>query len=111
MDHDVPLEILTFHKDFAQQFQKHIELIREGRAPSADALVREKEDLLARLRQRLELVNEAKQQAIRRYDEEVRRCKELISQREAEIREDKKALERAAAEAAKQAKEKKGKTA
>lgn len=112
METKVIEDILKSHKEFVQKVRKQMELISKGKVPPAEALVKEKEELLARFKERLDAATEAREQVMRRHDEEIRSRKESISHLEKEIKEDKKTLERAVAEAAKRPKEKsKGKTA
>lgn len=99
-------DILELHNKFVQKAQKQIELAHEAKAPSAEVLVREKEEFLGRFKERLETAAVAKKQAILRYDEEIRRCEGTISRLKKEIQEDRKSLERAAGEATKQRKAK-----
>jgi hypothetical protein len=98
-------DILKFQGEFIQKVQKQMELIGKGKAPSAEELINEKKEFLTRYKERLDVAAKAKEEVIHRYDEEIQYNKNLISRLEKEIKEDKKAIERAAAEAAKAQKE------
>lgn len=98
--------ILKSHEEFVKKVQKQMESIRRGGASSSEVSIKGKEEHLLRFKGRLESATKTRQEVIRRYDEEIRGHKQMISRLEKDIQEDKKALERVAAEAAKRTKEK-----
>jgi hypothetical protein len=64
--------------------------------------VKEKEEIRARLKERLDAASEARERVVRRYEDGIRSHTTLISRLDKEIQEDRRSLERAAAEGAKQ---------
>ena len=90
-------DILQFQKEFAQKVERLIGLARKGKAPSAELAVKEKEEIRARLKARLDAASEAQERAARRYEDVIRSHSMLISRLEKEIEEDRKSLHRTGA--------------
>jgi hypothetical protein len=102
-------DILQFQKEFAQKVERLIGLARKRKAPSAEVAVKEKEEIRARLKERLDAASEANERAARRYEDGIRSHTMLISRLDKEIEEDRKSLQRIGLKAAKE-EGKKGKT-
>ncbi len=94
-------DILQFQKEFAQKVERLIGLARKGKGPSAESAVKEKEEIRARLKARLDAASEAQERAARRYEEGIRSHTMLISRLDKEIEEDRKSLQRAGVKPAK----------
>ncbi len=89
-------DLLQAHHQFVQKVQDHLAAAAKGKALSPEALVKEKEELVGRFKARLEEETQAKEQTLKRHDEAIRRHKDVIARMEREIREERKAIERAA---------------
>ncbi len=98
-------DILKLQNEFVKKVQKQTKLVRKGKAPSADVLIKEKESFLVTMEERLGAATEAREKAVLRYDEEIRHHNEQITRLKKEVSEEKKALKRATAEATTQSKE------
>ena len=77
-------------------------------APSAEVAVKEKEEIRARLTERLDAASEAKERVVRRNDDGIRSHTMLISRLDKEIQEDRKSLDRAAEAAKREGKKGRG---
>ena len=95
-------DILQFQKEFAQKVERLIGLARKRKAPSAEVAVKEKEEIRARLKERLDAASEAKERAARRYEDGIRSHTTLISRLDKEIEEEKRSLQRIGLKAAKE---------
>lgn len=87
-------DILQFQKEFAQKVERLIALARKGKAPSAELAVKEKEEIRARLKARLDAASEARERVVRRHEDGIRSHTTLISRLDKEIDEDRKSLQR-----------------
>jgi hypothetical protein len=72
-------DILKAHTEFVDKIQQQMSTLSQGEPPSKEALVKEKEELLAQLKQRRNTANAAKEATLRRYDREIRQYTETIS--------------------------------
>jgi hypothetical protein len=95
-------DILQFQKEFTQKVERLIALARKGKAPSPELAVKEKEEIRARLKARLDAATEAQERAARRYEDGIRSHSMLISRLDKEIEEDRKSLQRAGVKPAKE---------
>ncbi len=95
-------DILQFQKEFAQKVERLIGLARKGKAPSAEFAVKEKEEIRARLKERLDAASKAREGAVRRYEDGIRSHTTLISRLDKEIDEDRKSLQHTGVKAAKE---------
>jgi hypothetical protein len=84
-------KMLTAQDEFLAELDKKAEALRTSQTPSDDAL-KEKDELLGSERQRLENLKGTRQQAVARFDTEIKRQTELIESLEKEIEGDRKTL-------------------
>ncbi len=90
-------DILKLQDEFVEKVKKQTKLIREGKAPSVDILIKEKESLLILMEERLGAATEAREKAVHRYDEEIQHHKEQITRLKNEISKERKAIKLATA--------------
>lgn len=85
-------DILKLQDEFVQKVQKQMEMVSKGKAPSADLLLKEKKELLLHYKERLEAATASREEAVHRYDEDIRHHNEQITRLEKEIKAEKKAI-------------------
>ena len=86
MADDVLDEMLKTHQAFAARLQARADAALPQATAAADLAAREREDLLAQLKTQLEAATAARDQVVKRYDDEIKRLKDAIAWREAEGR-------------------------
>ncbi len=96
MESGIIEEILKSHEDLLKRMQGHMERAAAKRGPSMETVVKEKEELLAHLKERVEAATRAKEAAVSRFDRQIRHYSDEITRLTRELRQDKKALGRAA---------------
>lgn len=77
-------DVLNAHQAFAQQMQQQMQQFSQHTGPSVT--VPDQKAQLQQYEQQLRTTTEAKANAMRRYDEEIRRCNEAIARIKQEIK-------------------------
>lgn len=92
-------KILAAPEEFLANLDKEMEARRKGETPTEDA-VKQKEESLEDERKRLDTLQGSKQQAIARFDDEIKRQTERIKSLTTEIKEDRESLKSAGGKSA-----------
>ena len=77
-------DVVKAHNEFALRVQKRVEALSGGKA--SDVLAADKKEEVNLLRGKLKEMTAAREEVIRRYDEEIRRLKDTVSRLEKEIK-------------------------
>ena len=92
METNVTENIVKAHQELIDKVQLQVEMLSEGAATSHEESVKFKQSLLEKYKHRLAEIIEAKEQAIRQFDEEINRRKALIESLDKTITEAKRAI-------------------
>lgn len=79
-------DVLNAHQTFAKQMQQQMQQFSQQTWASAAP---DKKTQLQQYEQQLRTITEAKEAAVRRYDEEIRRCNEMIARLKQEMKTEK----------------------
>jgi predicted RNase H-like nuclease (RuvC/YqgF family) len=87
-------DLVTQHQERLERLSGLVEQAKKPKKLPVDFVVREKQSLVTRLRQRLEETKGSKQKAIARFDAEIREREKEISALEKQLAEDREQLEK-----------------
>jgi septal ring factor EnvC (AmiA/AmiB activator) len=79
-------ELLKSHDEFVQKIQNDMAKLNPKQANPEKVAVREKDKILAQLKQQRETISAAKETLLRRYDREINQYNEAITRLEQEIK-------------------------
>ena len=85
-------DVMKFHMEHLKQVRTHMEMIGEGKTPSAEVLIKEKEGLLALYKKNLDTAVQDRDRVVRNYEERINNYQESITRMEKEIQETRKTL-------------------
>jgi hypothetical protein len=72
-------DVMKSHQEFLQKMAEQIDTVKQGLPLPADLADREQENLLAQTTARLDTLRQAKEAAVKRFDEEIRAQEEMIN--------------------------------
>jgi phage shock protein A len=78
-------QALKLQKDFNARLMQSVETLRQGKAPSLDAMLKDKEKLIAQAQTQLESAIKERDAAMARWDERIARLKGDTTQLQAEV--------------------------
>lgn len=80
-------DVFRFQKNLADEFDAHIAMLRERRAPRIEALLKRKEQILERAKANLQAAQQERDELVKLADERVKRRKDELERLEKRLQE------------------------